>query len=117
MQESFITLKEVPINNNCPECFNKSGMKIVFKQKFIETKFYRSITDIITEDILCDTCKTTIYPVRWTEDIERVVEYQRKVLTTKKASTHYKKTTWILGVFILLTLLIIASSIIYLEIL
>jgi hypothetical protein len=115
MEESFITLKEVPINNNCPECFNNTGMKIIFKQKFVETPFYKSITDTITHDILCENCHTTIYPVRWTEEIERVVEYHTKALSPKKASTYLKKLSWILMSSAFLILLIIASTVIYLK--
>lgn len=115
MEESFITLQEVPISNNCPECFNNSGLKIIFKQKFVETKFYKSITDTITRDILCENCKTTIYPVRWTDDIESVVEYQTKALSPKKTSTYLKKTTWILVASAILFLLIIASTAVYLK--
>jgi hypothetical protein len=115
MKESFITLKEVPISNNCPECFNNTGLKIIFKQKFIETKLYKSITDTITHDILCENCQTTIYPERWTEEIERVVEYQTKALSPKKASTYLKKLSWILMSSAILVVLIIASVLIYLK--
>jgi hypothetical protein len=113
MEASFITLKEVPINNNCPECFNSSGLKIIFKQKFVETKYYKSITDTITHDILCENCKTTIYPVRWTEEIERVVEYQTKALKPKAASTYLKKLTWIYAGAAVLLILGIIATIIY----
>ena len=115
MEESFITLKEVPISNNCPECFNNTGLKIIYKQKFVETPFYKSITDTITYDILCENCQTTIYPERWTEEIDRVVEYQTKALSSKKASTSLKKLTWILVSSALLIMLIIASTVIYLK--
>ncbi len=40
MEESFITLKKAPISNICPECFNNMGLKIIFKQKFAETKSF-----------------------------------------------------------------------------
>jgi hypothetical protein len=113
MATSFITIKEVPISNNCPECFNNTGLKIIYKQKFIETKYYKSITDTISRDIICDNCHTTIYPVRWTEDIERVVEYQNKALSPKKASTFFKKRTWVLAGSTIVTLLIIVSMLIY----
>jgi len=115
MEESFITLKEVPISNNCPECFNNTGLKIIFKQKFVETKLYKSITDTITHHIICENCQTTIYPERWTEEIERVVEYQTKALSPKKASTYLKKLTWVLVSSAILVVLIIASVVIYLK--
>lgn len=115
MATSFITIKEVPISNNCPECFNNTGLKIIYKQKFVETKYYKSITDSITQDIICDNCHTTIYPVRWTEDIERVVAYQKKVLSPNTASTYLKKRTWVIAASTILTILIIVSLLIYLQ--
>ena len=108
MEESFITLKEVPINNNCPEFFNNTGLKIIFKQKFIETKFYKSITDSIAKEMLCENCNTIIYPVRWTDDIESVVDYQTKALSPKKASTYFKKLTW---VYVAIAALVILTGI------
>jgi hypothetical protein len=113
MEASFITLKEVTINNNCPECFNSSSLKIIFKQKFVETKYYKSITETITHDILCEKCKTIIYPVRWTEEIERVVKYQTKALHPKAASTYLKKLTWIYAGTIILLILGVLATIIY----
>ena len=115
MEELFITLKEVHINNNCPECFNNTGLKIIFKQKFVETKFYKSITDSITHDILCEKCNTTIYPVRWTKDIECAVEYKKKALSPKKASTYFKKLTWILAGTFTLVILGVIAMVIYLK--
>ena len=56
--EKYITLKEVRINNNCPECFNTNGLHITYKQKFIETSFYKSITKETTQQIECKTCNT-----------------------------------------------------------
>ena len=31
MKEQFITIKEVRLNNNCPECFSQEGLKLTFK--------------------------------------------------------------------------------------
>ena len=109
MPEKLITVKEVILNNNCPECFSKEGLQLTFKQKFIETPFSKSITQDITTEMDCKVCNTSIYPVSWTEDIERVYEYQLKAFTPKKASTKLKKLSWILiGSAMTLMLLIIA---------
>ncbi len=90
MSEKLITIKEVNLNNNCPECYGTNGLQLTFKQKFKETNLYKSITNETTQEIECKTCNTIIYPVMWTEDIERVFNYQQKAFTPKKPST--KKT-------------------------
>ncbi|WP_418512440.1 hypothetical protein [Corallibacter sp.] len=96
MKEQFITIKEAALNNNCPECYNTNGLQITFKQKFVETNLYKSITKETTQEIECKTCNTIIYPVNWTDDIERVFAYQKKAFKPKKASLKLKKTAWLL---------------------
>ncbi len=96
MDEKLITIKEVALNNNCPECYNTNGLQLTFKQKFIETSLYKSITNETTQAIHCKTCSTDIFPVMWTEDIERVFAYQQKAFTPKIASTKLKKKAWLL---------------------
>ena len=100
MGEKLITVKEVSLNNNCPECFSKEGLELTFKQKFIETKFSKSITQDITTEMFCNVCSTAIYPVNWTEDIERVFDYQMKAFVPKKASKKYNSLFWIIIVLI-----------------
>ncbi|MBP92948.1 MAG: hypothetical protein CMC55_02390 [Flavobacteriaceae bacterium] len=95
MYDRFITIKEVAINNNCPECYNTNGLHFTFKQKFVETSFYKSLTTEIAHELNCKTCETTIYPVNWTDDIDRVFEYQQRAFVPKKASFKLKKTAWI----------------------
>lgn len=107
MQEKYITIKEVALNNNCPECYSKDGLRLTFKQKFKDTKLYKSITSEIKNELNCITCNTVIYPVQWTDDIERVFEYQQKALKPKKASIYLKRITWI--IIIIVDLLILAA--------
>ncbi|WP_034062676.1 hypothetical protein [Lacinutrix jangbogonensis] len=95
MSDKLITVKEVSLNNNCPECFSKEGLELTFKQQFIETKFSKSITQDITTQMHCNICDTIIYPVNWTEDIERVYNYQMKAFTPKKVSKKFKPLFWI----------------------
>lgn len=96
MDEKLITIKEVSLNNNCPECYNTNGLQLTFKQKFKETRFYKSITNETTQEIECKTCKSIIYPERWTEAIERVFDYHQKAFMPKPSSTRLKKAAWIL---------------------
>jgi hypothetical protein len=104
MDETLIKVKEVNLNNNCPECYGKGGLMITFKQKVIENQFYKSITSDISHDIHCNTCHNTIYPEQWTDEIERIVEYQQKSFKPMESSTYIKKTSWIIisSVFIML---------------
>ena len=95
MNERLITVKEVELNNNCPECYNTEGLQLTFKQKFIETNFYRKVTQDVVYEMECKNCNTIIYPVRWTDDIERVFEYQKKAFVPKKTSLKLKRKAWI----------------------
>ncbi len=111
MSEKLATIKEVVLKNNCPECYNNEGLRLTFKQKIIDTKFYKSITSQVSYEIDCKICNTIIYPVKWTDDIERVFEYQNKAFVPKKSSTYLKKASWLA---IILTI-VIAISIILLA--
>lgn len=113
MSQKFIPIKEFALNNNCPECYSKDGLRLTFKQKFIETKFYKSITKDIENDIICKTCNTTIYPVQWTDDIERVFEYHQKAFEPKKASTYLKKLSWVVIILIGIIIAAIIIAIFY----
>lgn len=104
MEDKFLTIKIVPLNNNCPECYSIGGLVLTFKQKFIDARFYKSISSEITHEITCKTCHTTIYPVQWTNDIDRVFEYQKKAFIPKQKSIVLKKTFWM---FILATITLI----------
>tara|TARA_B100000809_G_scaffold265511_1_gene324568 strand:+ start:2465 stop:2806 length:342 start_codon:yes stop_codon:yes gene_type:complete len=93
-QQNHFTLKEVQLNNNCPECYSNSGLELTFKQRFIENAFYKAITEERINEMHCNICNTDIYPARWTNEIERVVAYQRRALQPK--SLKLKKLSWIL---------------------
>ena len=115
MSEIFIDIKEVALNNNCPECYSKDGLRLKFRQKIMETKFYKKITSEIDQEITCKTCNSIIYPVQWTADIERVFEYQKKAFTPKNGSTYLKKTSWIVFVTISALVALVVFLIYYLN--
>jgi uncharacterized protein with PIN domain len=96
MDENLITVKEVALNNNCPECYGKGGLILTFKQKVIENQWYKSITSEIKELIYCNKCNHIIYPEQWTDDIDRIVEYQQKAFSPMATSTYIKKVSWII---------------------
>ncbi|PVW14146.1 hypothetical protein [Marixanthomonas spongiae] len=66
------------LNNNCPECYDTSGLEFTFTQQEKHTAFYHKANKQIDEKLYCHTCNNTIYPVNWTEDIERVYQYHKK---------------------------------------
>lgn len=111
MYKELVTMKEVILKNNCPECYSNEGLRLTFKQKIIDTRLYRSMTSQISHEIDCKICNTFIYPVKWTDDIERVFEYQKKAFVPKKASTYLKKTSWI----VIISIIIIAIAVILLA--
>ncbi|TBN03338.1 hypothetical protein EYD45_10045 [Hyunsoonleella flava] len=110
--EELIPVKKVGLKNHCPECFSKDGLQLTFKQKFVETSFYKSITNHVSQEIFCNTCNSIIYPERWTDDIERVFAYHQKAFAPKPASKSFKKIFWIL----LIVGLIIAFALAFLAI-
>lgn len=114
MKDQWITVKEVSLNNNCPECYSKEGLELTFKQAFIDTKFSKSITQNISTHMHCSICETTIYPVSWTEDIERIYDYQMKAFEPKKVSKKFKPLFWILlGLIIVIIAFILVMVITY----
>lgn len=111
MNEQFITIKEVTLNNNCPECYNTNGLQLTFKQKYIETRFYKSITQETAHQLECKTCESIIYPVRWTDDIDRVFQYHQRAFVPKKSSLKLKRQAWLL---LLLAVIIILTGVVLL---
>ena len=114
MAEKFITIKEVALKNNCPECYSNDGLHLTFKQKFKESNFYKSITQETKHILNCKTCNTTIYPVSWTEDIERVVNYHQRAFLPKKDTFKLKKKAWLL-IGITVALLIAGVTLFFLK--
>lgn len=94
-KEKSVVLKEANITNNCPECFNQD-MKITFKQKHKYGKLYDRTTNEVTHTIKCNTCESIIYPVNWTEDIERIFDYYKKMVKPEKASIRFTSLFYIL---------------------
>jgi hypothetical protein len=109
MQRQYITLHTVKLKNNCPECYSNKGLELSFDQEFVETKFYKSITANTRHHLNCSNCKTAIYPVRWTDDIERIVAYNQKKFEPKPKSLKLKKLAWIIfiGIDVLILMLIL----------
>lgn len=61
----------------------------------------------IENSMICKTCNTEIFPVRWSEDIERIFEYQQKAFGPKSATFKLKKLTLILLVVVIVLVVIL----------
>lgn len=109
MEEKLVTIKTVSLNNNCPECYNNEGLELTFKQKYKETSFIKSLTKEVVKELKCKKCNTIIYPGRWDNDIDRVVEYHHKAFSPKPSSYKLKRLSWIILVcldFIILMIIL-----------
>ncbi|WP_425076676.1 hypothetical protein [Psychroserpens sp. S379A] len=113
--QQYFTLKGVQLNNNCPECYSNEGLELTFKQKFVENMFYKAITENTKYDMHCNICKTDIFPIRWTDDIEQVVNYQKRAVTPKPKSLKLKQAGWlfiIIDILLLITVILFATGVI-----
>lgn len=86
--EKLEVIKEAALKSNCPECFNQN-LKLTFYQKHTYGKLLHRTTNVVTNQIVCEKCKSDIYPSKWTDDIDRIFEYYQKMVTPEKASVKY----------------------------
>jgi len=100
--EKLVLIKEADLTNNCPECFNQD-LKLTFYQKHRLGKFIHRVTGEVTNKIVCNKCGSNIYPAKWTDDIERIFEYYRKMVQPEKNSLKFKPLFYIM-VLILIAL-------------
>ena len=101
-REQQIVIKEAILTNNCPECFNQE-LKLTFFQKHLISRFYNKTTKQVSQEIRCAKCGSLIYPVKWTEDIERSFEYFQKMTTPEPKSLRLTKLTYgLIGFLIVL---------------
>ncbi len=87
-REKFIEVKEAHLTNNCPECYNQE-IKLTFYQKHRFGRLSHRATNEVTHELKCKKCHSVIYPVKWTEDIERVFEYYQKMVVMEKTSLKF----------------------------
>ncbi|MDB2607015.1 hypothetical protein N9Y48_04490 [Zobellia sp.] len=94
-KEKLVTIKEADLTNNCPECFNQD-LKLSFYQKHKKGKLFNSITNEVTHQIVCNKCGTDIYPITWTDDIERSFKYYEKMVVPHPSKVTFTSLFWIL---------------------
>lgn len=99
------TLHTARSKNNCPTCFGTDGLEFTFFQNERDNIFFKNPSKLIEEKLYCHTCKTDIYPVNWTEDIERVYDYNKKIAESNK---HNLKVKPLFYIIIILAIALIA---------
>lgn len=109
MKEKLKSIQEAELTNNCPECFNQD-MSLKFYQKHTYGRLYHRTTNEISHEIRCNKCNSLIYPVKWTDDIERSFDYYRKMVSPEKASIRFT----LLFYALLLILIAVVAALIYL---
>ncbi len=112
VKEKLVVIKEADLTNNCPECFNQD-LKLSFYQKHLYGKLSLKITSEVTHKIICNKCDSNIYPVSWTDDIERSFKYYQKMVKPERSSLKFTSLFWIL--ILLLTAVVGAGIYIFLE--
>jgi uncharacterized protein YbaR (Trm112 family) len=94
------------LKNNCPTCFGNDGLEFTFTQEETETPLFKNHVNQIDKKLYCHTCKTEIYPINWTEDIERVYDYNKKIAETNK---QYLKVKPLFYILVLLAIVVFAA--------
>ncbi len=105
------TLHSARIKNNCPTCFGTDGLEFTFTQEEKETAFFKKPAINVDNTLYCHTCKNSIYPVNWTEDIERVFDYNKKIAETNK---EYLKVKPLFYISIVVALVLVAAIVYFL---
>lgn len=108
MKKRIHTLHTARLKNNCPTCFGAEGLEFTFTQQEKETPFFKKPAATIEHSLYCHTCKNDIFPVNWTEDIERVFDYNKKIAETKKQFLKVKPLFYIL---IVVAIILVAAAV------
>lgn len=112
MEKKTHLLHTAKVNNNCPECYSTEGLEFTFSQEEVENKLYSKAKGEILETLQCKNCQQVIYPVNWTTDIERMYDYNRKLVKPLGTGMKLKPLAYIL---IIIDALILGAIIYYLN--
>ncbi len=94
-KERYELLREAPLNNNCPECFNQN-LTLRFSQRHVQNRLYHRTCRDVQQELQCNTCQTRLFPVQWTKDIERSVAYYEKAVEPARAGIRFTALFYIL---------------------
>ncbi|MDB4292060.1 hypothetical protein N9954_01535 [Maribacter sp.] len=87
-KEKLEVIKEAELKCNCPECFNQD-LRLSFYQKHKYGRLSHRTTNEVTSQLICNKCGSDIYPSTWTDDIDRLFDYYKKMVTPEKASVKF----------------------------
>ena len=105
-KEKLEVIKEAELKCNCPECFNQD-LKLSFYQKHKYGKLSYQTTNEVTSQLVCNKCGSNIYPSTWTDDIDRLFDYYKKMVVPKKSS--FKFTGLFYGLLLFFIALVAAG--------
>lgn len=111
MSTATKTIHTARLHNNCPECYGTDGLEITFSQNNRETLFFSKPSPQIQEKLYCNTCQNIIYPVSWTQDIERVYDYNKKIAETNK---QYLKVKPLFYIAVVLAIVVVSAVVYFL---
>lgn len=94
------TLREAPITNNCPECFNQD-LTLKFTQEHQSGRLMERISREVRQELRCNTCGSVLFPISWTPDIERSVEYYAKLVQPERVGVRLKPLFYLIVVLVL----------------
>ncbi len=104
MSNNRKVFQEATLSSNCPECYSNNSLLYTVFQKEVNNLWFYKRTDELSEEIVCQKCETPIYPVRYTDDIERVKAFYLKTMGTPETSFRMKAMTYITIALILIAL-------------
>lgn len=96
MTERRLQIFSTKLNNNCPECYDDSGLELRFFQIDKENLLYTQTSNELASEMQCHTCGTTVFPVSWDKDIEQVFEYHKKRVPLKPSKIRLKPLAYAL---------------------
>lgn len=89
-------LHSAKVKNNCPLCYSTEGLEFTFIQEEVENKFYSKAQKEVHDKLYCHNCEQQVHPVEWTEDVDRVHEYHKKLATPKGSGIQLKPISYLI---------------------
>ena len=110
-KEKFVLIKEAELTNNCPVCYSNTDLVLFVHQKLAQNRFFVKVTKHLKKTIQCKKCSSTIYPVDWTDDIERVYDFYDKKITPRKPSLKFTRLFYglVTGFIVIIAILFILN--------
>lgn len=112
IKEEKQLIQEAELTNNCPVCYAQD-LQLRFFQRHTYGKLYHKVTGDVIHEITCRKCDSVIYPVQWTEDIERSFDYYNKLV--KPSRQRIRFTTFFYVLMVMLISLVSIAVYIYLQ--